>query len=209
MRAIRHWLTLTDAAKTIAWATVEAPLVQIGNLHVPYAPFPATLEDEGPDRTTVYSWLFNNIWDTNFPSSQGGEMTFRYAVSAGAVAATDAPAQSLAAAMTTPLLTTVRGPLLPEIAPTGSFCIADGDVEILTLRRGRHGHDLSVLVQSSSSATETLILRFPTLAVRRAWVGDHYDREFTTAETAGGVVRASLRPGALSTVLLDLDDDRS
>jgi hypothetical protein len=67
-----------DPELTIAWATLEAPLVQLGTIHLPYAPFPPTLE---PEPGTIYSWALNNIWDTNFPSAQQGEMTFRYAVS--------------------------------------------------------------------------------------------------------------------------------
>ena len=79
MRAIRHWLTLEDTDTKLAWATLEAPLVQLGTIHLPYAPFPPTLGDGHPG--TVYSWALNNIWDTNFPPRQGGEMEFRYAVS--------------------------------------------------------------------------------------------------------------------------------
>ena len=43
MRAVRHWVALADASAGIAWATLEAPLVQVGNLHLPYAPFPETV----------------------------------------------------------------------------------------------------------------------------------------------------------------------
>ena len=77
MLPIRHWIAFEDPGLTIAWATLEAPLVQLGTIHMPYAPFPPTLEQEDG---TVYSWALNNIWDTNFPAQQQGETTFRYAV---------------------------------------------------------------------------------------------------------------------------------
>ncbi|GAA2842182.1 hypothetical protein GCM10020220_033970 [Nonomuraea rubra] len=51
--------------------------MQLGTIHMPYAPFPPTLDQEDG---TVYSWALNNIWDTNFPAQQQGETTFRYAV---------------------------------------------------------------------------------------------------------------------------------
>jgi hypothetical protein len=35
-----------------------------------------------PEPATVYSWAYNNIWDTNFPGQQGFEMNFRYSVGA-------------------------------------------------------------------------------------------------------------------------------
>jgi hypothetical protein len=78
MLPIRHWIAFEDPDLSVAWATLEAPLVQLGSIHIPYAPFPPTLPGEPG---TVYSWALNNIWDTNFPTGQGGEMTFRYAVS--------------------------------------------------------------------------------------------------------------------------------
>ncbi|MFD0541155.1 hypothetical protein ACFQY7_52330 [Actinomadura luteofluorescens] len=81
MRPIRHWVAFEDPELTVAWATLEAPLVQFGSIHMPYAPFPPTLDEEDG---TVYSWALNNIWDTNFPSQQQGETTFRYAFASGA-----------------------------------------------------------------------------------------------------------------------------
>ncbi|MFD0469064.1 hypothetical protein ACFQ0B_12660 [Nonomuraea thailandensis] len=77
MLPIRHWIAFEDPELTVAWATLEAPLVQLGTIHMPYAPFPPTLDQEDG---TVYSWALNNIWDTNFPAQQQGETTFRYAV---------------------------------------------------------------------------------------------------------------------------------
>ncbi|MGP3912706.1 glycoside hydrolase family 38 N-terminal domain-containing protein [Nonomuraea sp. 10N515B] len=83
MLPIRHWIAFEDPELTIAWATLEAPLVQLGTIHMPYAPFPPTLDHEDG---TVYSWALNNIWDTNFPAQQQGETTFRYAVTSLTVA---------------------------------------------------------------------------------------------------------------------------
>ncbi|MFE4669771.1 alpha-mannosidase [Streptomyces sp. NPDC056716] len=92
MRAVRRWITLTEDDLSIAWATQDAPLVQFGNIALPYAPFPKTLGHDEP--ATVFSWIHNNLWDTNFPSSQAFEFTFRYSVSCatGALGAADAPA---------------------------------------------------------------------------------------------------------------------
>jgi hypothetical protein len=89
MLPIRHWIAFEDPELTVAWATMEAPLVQLGTIHMPYAPFPPTLDQEDG---TVYSWALNNIWDTNFPAQQQGETTFRYAV-ASQIAAESATAE--------------------------------------------------------------------------------------------------------------------
>ncbi|MDG4861710.1 glycoside hydrolase family 38 C-terminal domain-containing protein, partial [Streptomyces sp. T-3] len=84
MRAIRRWVTLAEDDFAVAWATQDAPLVQFGNIALPYAPFPKTMGHDEP--ATVYSWIHNNLWDTNFPSGQGFEVTFRYSLACGPTA---------------------------------------------------------------------------------------------------------------------------
>jgi hypothetical protein len=81
MRAIRHFVSVADGDTAIGWATAEAPLVEVGTIGLPYVPFPATTPVIEP--ATVYSWVHNNIWDTNFPVEQAFEMTFRYRVAVG------------------------------------------------------------------------------------------------------------------------------
>ena len=80
MRAARRWVSFEDKEISVALAIQDAPLIQLGGVALPYAPFPPTMGD--PEPATVYSWAYNNIWDTNFPGQQGFEMNFRYSVGA-------------------------------------------------------------------------------------------------------------------------------
>jgi hypothetical protein len=206
MRAIRHWISLSGRGRRIDSATLESPLVQVGNLHLPYAPFPPTLEPEDRGQSTIYSWIHNNIWDTNFPASRGGEIEFHYAISTADPNDGTGPARRLAESLTAPLLCLVAGATRPEVAPAGSFSeFAGDDVELVAVRRPRFGHDLAVLVQSGAGDAD-VTLRLPSLAVRRTWIGDHLERELVECVVADGVVRARLHRGRLSTVLLDLGD---
>ncbi|MEU5852428.1 hypothetical protein [Saccharopolyspora shandongensis] len=43
----------------------DAPLVRFGNIALPYAPFPKTLPQD--EAATIFSWVHNNLWDTDFP----------------------------------------------------------------------------------------------------------------------------------------------
>jgi hypothetical protein len=80
MQAIRRWIAFEEADNFIAWVSQDSPLVQMGNIAMPYVPFPPSMGESEP--ATVYSWIFNNIWDTNFPPQQGFEMNFSYSISA-------------------------------------------------------------------------------------------------------------------------------
>jgi hypothetical protein len=135
--AIRHWVALQNASATIAWSTLEAPLVQLGNLFLPYPPYPTTIDDAGDGM--VASWAMNNVWDTNFPLAQGGETQFTYAL---ASAAPDADPRALgiatAAALTQPLVGVLGG---MRDAMSGSICEIDGPgVEVALISATEHGY---------------------------------------------------------------------
>jgi hypothetical protein len=78
MHAIREWVTLHSSERTATLITKDAPLIQVGDIALPYAPFPGTLKSQEPG--TVFSWIHNNIWDTNFPAGQSLDMEFHYRV---------------------------------------------------------------------------------------------------------------------------------
>lgn len=78
MRAVRRWISLGDGTHHAALATTDAPLVQLGGIAIPYVPYPQSLPRHEP--ATVYSWVHNNIWDTNFPAQQAFDQVFRYTV---------------------------------------------------------------------------------------------------------------------------------
>lgn len=101
MQAIRDWVGMQDDHGAVAWVTADAPLIELQNIVVPYAPFPPTIPDQHR-RSTIYSWALNNIWDTNFPPQQRGELVFRYAIESGASIGRRELAIRAAAALTSP-----------------------------------------------------------------------------------------------------------
>jgi hypothetical protein len=78
MRAVRNWISIADGEHAVVWAADEAPLVHPETIALPYAPFPDSTTPREP--ATVYSWVHNNIWDTNFPAQQGFTASVNYAV---------------------------------------------------------------------------------------------------------------------------------
>jgi hypothetical protein len=136
VHAIRHWVALQDASATVAWSTLEAPLVQLGNVFLPYPPYPPTIDDASAG--LIASWAMNNIWDTNFPTAQGGETWFSYALSSAPPGA-DARALGIAtaAALTQPLIGVLGG---TRDAPAGSICeIEAPGVEVALLAAFENG----------------------------------------------------------------------
>ncbi|WP_188189198.1 glycoside hydrolase family 38 C-terminal domain-containing protein [Nonomuraea sp. SYSU D8015] len=173
MLPIRHWIAFEDPELTIAWATLEAPLVQLGTIHMPYAPFPPTLDQEDG---TVYSWALNNIWDTNFPAQQQGETTFRYAVTSQIVAesATGEPGaqgRRLGAAAASGLTEPFVGALITDSPAATETYVSVDHPDVLITSIGQDGVRLQSLAAEPVEATvdlrghETVKVRLPACGV--------------------------------------------
>jgi hypothetical protein len=210
MRAIRHWVGLENERVRLAWATMEAPLVQFGNIHLPYFPFPETIDPEIANPATVYSWALNNIWDTNFPSQQQGEMEFSYAITSGEDMETPELGMRTAAALTTPLLGILSAPSAENDLPErGSFCSVEHPlVDVVALMSSRRGHDLTVMLQSLFSENEEVCVSFGLLGVARAWVGSHLEKNLEEARVDGENVRFVVPAGSLVSLAVDLERGR-
>ena len=67
----------------MTWATLDAPLVEVGaitaNLIGSQTNPNAWLGKVEPSQT-LYSWVMNNHWHTNYRAEQSGPTTFRYAL---------------------------------------------------------------------------------------------------------------------------------
>ena len=157
MRAIRHFVSLGDGGRAIGWATAEAPLVEVGTIGLPYVPFPSTLPVIEP--ATVYSWVHNNIWDTNFPVEQAFEMTFRYRVAAGT-----GHAPTVAARTASSLVQPLRAVLseTPGVQPPtvrSLLALSDDRVRLIGLRHLEDGSIVARLVSvDPAGATAELTL---------------------------------------------------
>ena len=161
MHAIRHWVALEGGEATVAWATLQAPLVQLGNVFLPYPPYPETIDGAGAGLVT--SWVANNVWETNFPLAQGGEVRFDYAVaSAGPGADGRALGIATADALTRPLVG-VLGASAPQ--PAGSVCELEAPgVEVVMLAPSDGG----VAVHLQSYADDEVAVRLPGRELRIA-----------------------------------------
>jgi len=68
-----HWTAIANADASIALVPIDAPLVSFGDLVRGNWP-----REFQPKSSTIFSWMMNNYWGTNFPAWQGGDFTFRY-----------------------------------------------------------------------------------------------------------------------------------
>jgi len=73
--SIQSWVDISNADYGVTWATVNAPLVEIGNITAEQP----WMKSIGP-ATHIYSYVMNNYWHTNYKADQEGPVTFAYSV---------------------------------------------------------------------------------------------------------------------------------
>jgi hypothetical protein len=204
-RAIRHWATVeSEGAAPIAWATGEAPLLQTGNIRIPYAPFPNSIPAWQQHDATIFSWALNNLWDTNFPPQQGGEMVFRYAVGVGGDDAL-ALGRETGAAVAHPLIgvaTPLDSTPVDGFADRGSFVTVDSPlVEVSHLAPARDGGVAVFLYSLAAEPIETRV-DITGLPFSSALAGTFLEANLEPAQIDGQSVRVTIEAGELKVLVL-------
>jgi len=214
MRALRRWATFSDEDYTIAWSTQDAALAQFGMISLPYAPYPDTMTPREPG--TVYSWIHNNMWDTNFPPRQGFEMDFRFSIAGAPSDQLDCPevlGMRTAAATSRPLHGVLaRGTGSPEPATVSdaSFVdVADSRVRLVGITSPAESE---ILLRLQSVADQPVLTRVSIAAPlsgawAATWLGDPSGPvDLEPRPTAPGhTVRVQLPARGTAGLLLRLD----
>ena len=81
---MQRWVDISNDKEGITWCSLDAPLFESGAMTANQTgtwsgerkPWLRKLEPS----STIYSWVMNNHWFTNFPLTQNGPVTFRYRI---------------------------------------------------------------------------------------------------------------------------------
>lgn len=71
-----HWVWLHDAAGGMLWSGPDTPLFTLNDIF--RGQWRRTIEPDG----TLFAYVLHNYWPTGFAPRQGGELSFRYRISA-------------------------------------------------------------------------------------------------------------------------------
>jgi hypothetical protein len=207
MLAIRHWIGLQDSKGAVAWATRQAPLVELGTIALPFNPFPPTLAEQAQKPSHIYSWALNNIWDTNFPPEQGGEMYIDFALTSAIDRDRRSLGIDLGAGFAQPLTGVCLRTQGASPAPaTGSYlAIDDSRVQVIKVAPSRRGNGVVAFVHSLAEEPVTATVRLPGLPVARAEFGNHLERDLREVPVSNGAVALDLTPGAYVALVLTLE----
>jgi alpha-mannosidase len=133
---------------------------------------------------TIFSYVMNNYWDTNYRAGQGGEFSFHYVITSAP--ATDAPALSrMGWEAVTPLevdTVTTQDRSEPMAAtdaqlPTSLLDMNDPDLLFETWKHAEDGHGTILRFLDLGGAARTVTVRLPSLTLGEAWETDAVERD--------------------------------
>ena len=76
---VQRWVDVSNKDYGVTWATVDAPLVEVGAITNDPRGGVGWIKKLEPS-TTLYSYVMNNYWETNYKAGQEGPTIFRYSI---------------------------------------------------------------------------------------------------------------------------------
>jgi len=188
-------------------ATLDAPMVEIGQITgrlvgstAPAAEFifsdPKDWMDRSLESPTIYSFVMNNHWGTNYRADQEGPVEFRYSIRPhGAYSPPEAVRFGVQCSQ--PLLATVAS---RPAATEPRLTVMPAGVIVTSLRPSRDGKAMIARLYGASGKAEQATIRWAAPVPKAVWVSDLSERPLQAVDgtvdvPAWGVVtlRADLR----------------
>ncbi len=81
--SVQRWVDISNDGFGVTWSPVDAPLVEVGGITanlIGSQTDPRVWIQHLEPSQTIYSWVMNNHWHTNYRADQQGPTVFRYAI---------------------------------------------------------------------------------------------------------------------------------
>lgn len=200
--SVGHWVKASAGDWELAIVPVDTLLVTLGDIN--RGVWPQKFE---PKSSTIFSYVFNNYWHTNYRAEQGGEATFRYMMKSGAPLSPEELARFGRAAMT-PLEMDqiiendkVGNPDRPLEPGALSFLQLDApDVVVENWKTAEDNNGTIVRLLETGGHASTARLSFPRFAIKRAWISNAVEENQEEIPVTESSLEVNLKPHQILTL---------
>ncbi len=202
----REWYLPTTFASVHdqEWAAavtpIDAPLIAFGD--IVRAEWPTEFK---PKSSTIFSWLMNNYWGTNFPAWQGGDFVFRYALTSDAKFDPAALTRFSWNALTPLERDDIAANTEPSVLPPTASSLLEIDNPNVTLLTWKEAEALdgSILrLQESAGTASSVAIRSKFLTVQQAWLCDALEDKQSELKVDAAGIAVSIQPFQTLTIRL-------
>ena len=201
---VQRWADVSSNACGVTWATVDAPLVEVGGVtaNLPHIQSdPAVWRQQVGPTQTLYSWAMNNHWHTNYRASQEGPTLFRYMIRphVGGYAA-DAAAR-FGAECSQPLLAV---PAAGEARVQPRLSVGPAGVLVSALKPSNDGKALIVRLLNTTDKALKATVRFADPQPVKVTLSELNERTGAAANGVGGASEVNIPAGDIATLRAEL-----
>ena len=203
--SVQHWVAAEQGGVTIALVPVDAPLVTLGDI------VRGTWPVEFNQRPgTIFSYVMNNYWSTNYAAGQGGDFTFRYVLTSGR-RLEPAYLSRLGREEMSPLEVdqiTSQDKAINSLRPLHSaqasfLYVKQPEVVLETWKMAEDGEGTILRFLEVAGKESTVDVQTPLLEVKSAWRSDALERKQSALSVSPHGFRFSAKPFQIVTVRLE------
>ncbi|MGC2512311.1 MAG: polysaccharide lyase family protein [Acidobacteriaceae bacterium] len=203
--SVQHWVSAQQNGLSATVMPLDASLVTLGDIN--RGQWPTSF---GTRTGTIFSYVMNNYWDTNYRAGQGGLFRFRYVITS-APATDDAQLSHLGWEEMTPLEKdeiTPQDKALDNPGPLdgkqASFLHADDPNLVLTTwKPAEDGHGTILRFLDLGGDTRTVNVETPSLPLQQVWLSNAVEKDQSQLTLSGPYqFQFTVRPHEIVTVRL-------
>jgi len=200
--AVQRWVTVHTDEGAVVWTPVDTPLVTLCGMT------PGLWLDELPmTNGTIFAYVMNNYWYTNYKAGQDGEFEFRFSLTTGD--AIDPAAASIFGESVVQPMRAVRKRTRHDDAPLPaemSFCrVTPGNVMLTAIKPADDGDGLIVRVQEMAGKDTNAMVELGFDNIEQVRRCDLIERNQEPLKMEGQAVRFKMNANSLMTLRLKLN----
>ncbi len=207
--SIHKWMAVHDASMTVGIVPIDAPLASFGDINRGLWP-----GEFHPKSSTLFSYVMNNYWHTNYRAGQGGTFTFRYVLMSAAQfdpaalsrlgwESMEAPAMERIAAQEK-----IGDPPAPLPATGASLLeIQNPNVALVTWKLAEIGKGTILRLKELAGRTENVAVTSPYATIRSANLCDSVEDNLRVLPVAANHVDLTFKPYQVLTVRLNFEPE--
>ncbi len=170
--SVQRWVDISNDKFGITWVPVDAPLVEVGgitaNLVGSQTDWRVWIQHLNPSQT-LYSWVMNNHWHTNYRADQEGPTVFRFSLRPHKGFAAQEVAQ-FGTSCSQPLIVARASAGQPRSAPR--LRVLPSDVLVSVLKPTDDGKGWLVRLFGASGKSRRVRLDWSEPTPRQLWLSD-------------------------------------
>jgi len=203
--SVQHWVTAEQGGVTAVLVPVDAPLVALGDIVRGTWPL-----EFGQRPGTIFSYVMDNYWDTNYAAGQGGDFTFRYVLTSGNSLDPGylgrlgrEEMSRLEIDQITSQDKAINSPRPLDAFQASFLEVKDPDAVLVTWKKAEDGQGTILRFVEVAGKESEIEVQTPLFQVKSAWLNDALERKQGPLQVLPYGFRFSVKPFQIVTVRLE------